>query len=41
MRYHTLAMSFHEQLRSAEDRYDIDESEYAREPGRTVACLQN
>lgn len=34
-------MSFHKQLRSAEDRYDVGESEYARELGRTVACLQD
>jgi len=34
-------MSFHERLRSVEERYDIGESEYARELGRTVAHLQD
>lgn len=34
-------MTFQEQLRSIEERYDISESEHARELGRTVADLQD
>lgn len=34
-------MTFQEQLRSIEERYDVNESERARELGRTVADLQD
>jgi hypothetical protein len=34
-------MTFHDQLRSIEKRYDVGESEHARELGRTVACLRD
>ena len=34
-------MEFEEQLRSLEERYDISESERARELGRTVAQLRD
>lgn len=34
-------MTIHERIRSLEERYDIEESEYARELGRTVAHLQD
>ena len=34
-------MAFQEQLRSIEERYDVSESEHARELGRTVADLQD
>lgn len=34
-------MTFQERLRSLEERYDLDESEHARELGRTVADLQD
>jgi hypothetical protein len=32
-------MTFQEQLRSIEERYEIERSEHARELGRTVAPL--
>jgi len=34
-------MTFQERLRSIEERYDLNESEHAREFGRTVAQLQD
>jgi len=34
-------MTFQERLRSIEERYDISESEHARELGHTVAGLQD
>lgn len=34
-------MSFHEQLREVEEKYDIDQSERARELGRLVAHLRD
>ena len=34
-------MTFQERLRSIEERYDITQSEHARELGRTVADLQD
>jgi hypothetical protein len=34
-------MTFQERLRSIEERYDINESEHARELGRIVAHLQD
>ncbi len=34
-------MEFEDQLRSLEERYDISESERARELGRTVAQLRD
>ena len=34
-------MTFQEQLSSIEERYDVSESEHARELGRTVADLQD
>jgi DNA-binding transcriptional regulator YiaG len=34
-------MTFQERLRLIEERYDVSESEYARELGRTVADLQD
>lgn len=35
------AIDFHDHLRSLEARYDISESERARELGRTVAELRD
>lgn len=34
-------MTFQERLRSLEERYDVNESEHARELGRAVAHLQD
>ncbi len=34
-------MTFHERLRAIEERYNVSESEHARELGRTVADLQD
>ncbi len=34
-------MTFHERLRSIEERYEINECEHARELGRVVAYLQD
>lgn len=34
-------MTFQDRLRSLEDRYDVEESDYARELGRTVAPLRD
>jgi hypothetical protein len=34
-------MTFQERLRSIEERYDVSESEHARELGRTVAHLRD
>jgi|GEM_PF-3036605 hypothetical protein len=34
-------MTFQERLRSIEERYDVSQSEHARELGRTVADLQD
>lgn len=36
-----LRMTFHERLRSIEERYGMNESEHARELGRVVAHLQD
>lgn len=34
-------MTIHERIRRLEQRYDIEESEHARELGRTVAKLRD
>jgi hypothetical protein len=34
-------MTFYERLRALEERYDLEESEHARELGRAVAHLQD